>query len=277
MEIDRRFAFSGHVIGAAAHIHRIDDVHDLDHNIAALGSSAIPIVGGHSHHRVAHFCYTASHPRKLSLLSAQRVETTAHGKCLPNQQYLSEISATVKSLGVVEKMHVDLVTMYQRSLATYDPKQDVSASFILTSKAKIEGLRLGNVEVEVDVDEEPFATCGTRADLDAFYQRQGGPYRKANCERFNTPEGDKSIKSHHEKYVCSLVSKIVLKGPEAEQQKIHVDGYSIYWEGFGRIYLGEVIVSDQDRKVTMIRLKLGSDAGGSGSIGDGQQNGGTVP
>jgi len=275
MEIDKRFVFSGHAIGAAAHFHRIDDVHDLDHNIPALGSSAIPIVGGHSRHRVANFCYTASHPRRITLLSAQRVETSARGKCLPNHQFLTEIGAVVRSLSVVEKLHVDLVEMHQSSLAT--EKDGTSTSSITTSGSKIEGLRLGNVEVNVELDEEPFATCGTKKELDAFYARQDDAYRKANCGRFHSEPGAKAITEHNGKYYSSLVKKVTLKGPAAEVQNIHVEEYSIKWDGFGKIFLGEVIVSDLDRKVTMIRLKMGSDAGGGGSVGDGHQNGATAP
>src|SRR5258708_37118588 len=109
MEIDRRFAFSGHAIGVAAHSHRIDDVHDLDHNIPALGSSAIPIVGGHSRHRVATFCYTASHPRQITLLSAQKFGTMTRGKCLPTKQFETKMGAVVRALAIVEEWHVDLV------------------------------------------------------------------------------------------------------------------------------------------------------------------------
>jgi len=275
MEIDKRFAFSGHAIGVAAHIHRIDDVSDLDHNIPTLGSSAIPIVGGHSRHRVANFCYTASHPRHITLLSAQRVETMARGKCLPNKQFETEIGAVVRSLSVVEKLHVDLVEMHQRGLATEEAGSSVSST--TTRGSKIEGLRLGNVEVNVELDEEPFATCGTKKELDAFYARQSDAYRKANCARFHTAADEKSITPYKGKYYSSVVRKISLNGPAAELQSIHVDEYSIQWDGFGKIFLGEVIVSDLDRRITMIRLKMGSAAGGGGSAGDGQHNGVTMP
>src|SRR5258708_22825398 len=158
MKTDERFAFSGHAIGVAAHFHRIDDVHDIDHNIPTLGSSAIPIVGGHSRHRVANFCYTASHPRHITLLSAQKVETHARGKCLPNKQFETEIHAVVHSVRFVDKLHVDLVEMHQSSTRGWDDKE----SSIKTSGSKIKGMRLGNVNVNVEIDEEPFETSGTK-------------------------------------------------------------------------------------------------------------------
>ncbi len=74
-----------------------------------------------------------------------------------------------------------------------------------------------------------------------------------------------------------MVKKINLDGPQAELEKIHIDGYSIKWDGFGKIFLGEVIVSAEDRKIDMIRLKMGSDAGGSGISGGGHTNSVGVP
>jgi hypothetical protein len=52
-----------------------------------------------------------------------------------------------------------------------------------------------------------------------------------------------------------------------------VDGHTIVWTGFGRIILGEVHVKGHERRLTMVRLAMGSDAGGTGAAGDGQSNG----
>jgi len=68
-----------------------------------------------------------------------------------------------------------------------------------------------------------------------------------------------------------------LSGPEDELKYIRVDGYTIVWEGFGRIILGEVHVYDHKRRVTLVRLAMGSDAGGQGTIGDGESNGQVGP
>ena len=273
MDIDKRFYFSGHAIGAAAHFHRIDDVHDLDHNIPALGCSSIPSVGGHHQHQVSDFTYAAAYPRRITLLSAQHAETTARGTCLPNKQFETEIGAVVRSLSVVEKLYVDLIEMHQTSTRGWDGPE----SSIKTSGSKIEGLRLGNVVVDVELDEEPFATCGTKGELQAFYARQSDAYRHENCGRFHTPEGSTSLTEYNWRLFGSLVKRIGLSGPAGELANIHVDEYSIKWDGFGKIFLGEVIVSNQVRKITMIRMRMGSAAGGSGLSGDGETNSVWVP
>jgi hypothetical protein len=70
-----------------------------------------------------------------------------------------------------------------------------------------------------------------------------------------------------------VVRSIELVGPEAEKQGMTVHGYTITWKGFGKIIFGEVYVKGNDRQLTMVRLAMGSDAGGSGSAGSGQSNG----
>jgi hypothetical protein len=56
-------------------------------------------------------------------------------------------------------------------------------------------------------------------------------------------------------------------------QSTCVDGYAIHWKGFGRIVLGEVHVKGNGRCVTLVRLAIGSDAGGPGAVRSGQSNG----
>jgi hypothetical protein len=86
------------------------------------------------------------------------------------------------------------------------------------------------------------------------------------------PDGG-SLADDHGHHRFSLVRSIELSGPETEKQSISVDGYRIHWKGFGRIILGEVHVKGHERRVTLVRLAMGSDGGGSGTGGTGGGNG----
>lgn len=273
MEIDKRFVFSGHAIGAAAHFHRLDDLDKLDHVIPTLGSGAIPPVGGRSHHKVTNQVFVVEQPRKRTLLSADHAEATAHGRQIDDNHYATEIHALVRGLSILEKFHLALAEFRQKS--TYDV--ETRQSNILTSECKLEGLRLGNVTVKVELDEEPFAVCGTRQVLREHYAKQSDAYRREHGWRFHTQAGENSVADYNGRYFGTLVKKIELDGPEDELKNMTVDGYSIKWNGFGRIFLGEVVISDKDRYVTIARLKMGSDAAGLASIAGGQTNSTTVP
>ena len=42
---------------------------------------------------------------------------------------------------------------------------------------------------------------------------------------------------------------------------------------FGRVFFGELLISEASRRLTMVRMALGSDAGGSAGGGDVETNG----
>jgi len=272
MEIDKRFIFSGHAIGVSAHFHRLGDIHNLKHFIPTLGSSVLPPVGGLSHHQVANYCYTADEPKRRTLLSAQHVEATAQGT-EAGDQFETETRIFVRGVSVVEKLHVDLVELGQKATRAEGAK----TSLIRTTVARIEGLRLGNVAAHVELDRDPFENCCTKRELLDFYSGQSDDYRRENAWRFNSPPESASVVEINGRIFATLVKKIDLEGPPEELGAMKVDGNAIIWDGFGTIFLGEVIISGDHRRVTMIRLNMGSDAGGKGTIADTQTNGGTVP
>jgi hypothetical protein len=70
----------------------------------------------------------------------------------------------------------------------------------------------------------------------------------------------------------TIVSDIQLVGSDPN---IAVEGNVIVWKGFGRIILGEIHVKAHDRRLTLVRLAMGSDAGGTADTGDGHTNGDT--
>jgi hypothetical protein len=130
--------------------------------------------------------------------------------------------------------------------------------------------------VKVEFDDEPLNFTGADYQLADFYRKQSDDYRKAHCWRFNTAPESKTLSRIGDHYRFSLVRNIELSGSEADLQPITVNGNRIHWKGFGRIILGDVHVKGQERKVSIVRLDMGSDAGGSGSAGTGGSNGGTT-
>jgi hypothetical protein len=205
------------------------------------------------------------------LLSVEHTETLASGKQVAPGRFTTEIGAIVNGLDVLEKLHADLVEMHQTS----SRDEDAHESSIKTKGCKLEGLRLGDVRVKVEFDEEPFALCGNKRELDDFYRAQSDAWRRENSWRFHTPPDAKSITEYHGRFFCTLVKNIELS--DTEGGSIEKECYSIKWKGFGRIFLGELIISDKDRKVSIMRLKMGSDAGGHGSSGGGETNSSTAP
>jgi hypothetical protein len=55
------------------------------------------------------------------------------------------------------------------------------------------------------------------------------------------------------------------------------DGNVLSFKGFGHIYFGEVMMKECCRRVTMVRLKMGSDDGGDVSMAEADPNGSWAP
>ena len=252
-----RFIFSGHAIGASAHFHKLDQTEKLNYDVPVLGASVLPPTGGLSESVVKDYAFEVTHPRRRTLLSVKKIETSAHGRVL-GSRYETETVASVESVTVVDKLHIGLIRVHVLAARATLLTAPVSSS----SGNRLEDVELGKVKAKITLDDEYLAHCGS---ADAFSQ-----FIKTRRD------DEKAAASYQEKddgYYFSLVRDIKLSGPEHEIRKIHVTGNVIYWENFGRIYLGEVILRGNDRQVTMVRLQMGSDAGGSGTMGDGQSNG----
>ena len=249
-----RFMYAGHAIGAAAQFHRLDQTENLNHVVPTLGASVLPVTGGRSEARLPQpFRFDVDAPRRRCLLSVDRIETWAEGR-QRNGAWETELSIDIGGFEVVEKLHIDLIRLHMHSArtATGDP-------VVTTLGNRIEGMRLGNVEARVTIVDEPLTFAGTDTQLAGYYQGRGQALQQAGGHSLST-----------------VVRNIELVGSEVDKQPMSVNGNTIVWTGFGRIILGEIHVKGHERRLTMVRLAMGSDAGGSGSAGDGQSNGDPV-
>jgi len=260
--------FSGQATGASARFNRLDETKNLNHIIPTLGASVLPETGGVSTHKVENYRFDVSEPRQRCLLSLKRAETTVEGRD-PDGRFETELTVEVEQLEVVEKLHIDFLRLHLLAVRN-NISEDATVS---TTGNRIDGMRLGNVQVKVEFDDEPLNFTGADYQLADFYRKQSDDYRKAHCWRFNTASESKTLSRVGDHYRFSLVRNIELIGSEADLQPITVNGNRIHWKGFGRIILGDVHVKGQERKVSIVRLDMGSDAGGSGSAGTGGSNG----
>jgi hypothetical protein len=56
-----------------------------------------------------------------------------------------------------------------------------------------------------------------------------------------------------------------------------IDEHVITWPDFGKVILGEMLISDFNRRLTMVRLELGSPVEGSVAAADIQSGGQGLP
>jgi hypothetical protein len=263
-----RYMFSGHVLGASARFHRLDDL-SVNEVVPAVGSAALPSTGGRAEFRSTQAIEQyAEKPRRRCLLCVEKAETWVEGRD-PDGRFETELSVDVSGVHVLEKFHLDNVRLHL--LAVRNGMDGTST--VSTKGSRVEGMRMGNVTAKITFDDEPLTHTGSKDQLAAFWRSRSADYRKHHGWRFHKTPDDSDLADDYGHHRFSLVSGIELSGPEADLQSISVNGNLIYWKGFGRIILGEVHVKGQERRVSLVRLAMGSDGGGSGTTGGGGSNG----
>jgi hypothetical protein len=270
---EKRFVYHGHALGAGAHFHRLDTHEGLDLHVPTLGASVLPITGGKSEATSSNFTYAVDTPVRRQLLSIRQIDTKAYGRYEGNL-YQTDIGTTVEHSTWAERVHFDLLSLTMQTTHNgTDP-----APIILVKDVKIQGLQLGDVTASIELDGEPFSSCGTKEAIDDFWAKASAQYRAENAARFPVdPANPAKLLLRRGYYYCSVVRKITLSKQLPEMK---VEGNIITWDdpndhtvGFGKIILGEILIGSNERRVTLARLQMGCPTGGSGTGGEGQTNG----
>ena len=266
-----RYMFAGHAIGAQVRFHRLDDS-SVNEVVPAVGATALAGTGGRSESKTAEpFRYDVDFPRRRCLLAVESAQSWVEGRD-PDGRFETELAVEVQGVHVLEKLHLDAVRLH---LLAVRAGLDGTAA-VTTRGSSVEGLRMGNVVARITFDDEPLTHTGSQEQLAAFYSSRDAQYRAQHGWRFHTTPDGNGLADDYGHHRFSLVSGIELTGPEAEKQSISVTANMIYWKGFGRIFLGEVHLKGCSRRVSLVRLAMGSDGGGSGTTGSAGSNGDPV-
>lgn len=267
--IDRRFVYTGSAVGLGARITRIGKATGLPYVVPVQGASALPQTGGLSESQTGPFVYRITDPKPMDLVSVGSTTTRASGTP-SGSWFVTEAMASAQSVNFYDMLRFDSLSATMKS--THDGQNEFP--LIAPQDVSLTGLRLGDYGVEVIFDLEPFQCCQTKRSLGVRYATDPA-FRAANYWRFNADPDAKELPEFNGFYVGSAVKEIRWTGnphPDAT-----IDGYTIIWDGFGKIILGEMLISNSTRKMTVVRLKMGSDIDGDGSGGAVESDSHTMP
>jgi hypothetical protein len=125
-------------------------------------------------------------------------------------------------------------------------------------KAEIKGLVIDGVRFTVSLSTKAIASFGT---CDQFRRacQHGEPFHETHGNRFlSFRDGRRDGQTVKDCSVYSLVDRITWKGQLPEGAEVSEDSHVIVWPDFGKVILGEMLISDFSRRLTMVRLELGS-------------------
>jgi hypothetical protein len=140
------------------------------------------------------------------------------------------------------------------------------------------GVFVDEFELRVTVDATPFQLYDTRAKLlammddEQFLKEHGDSFLQTPSESAN---GRVQMLSSCGTIYANIVKRI--EWVDDSFQGATIDRNSVTIPNIGRVVFGEIIISGHARRLTMLRLQLGSDVGGMVAAADVISNGDVTP
>lgn len=282
----------GYALGCGGYVERDGTQLPID----AVAPAVISIVGGKCRTERSDWQFelpkTAKYPRFFISLSKCVTEVSSKED---RKQWTTTAESTVEGLNLCDVIRADRVTMKLTSVHLKKKKgQRKSEPRISFEGSEFVGLSVNRVgfDIPIDRDLDCFQTHGEvkkviRGKLWPT-PRRGLPLAacKEWTKNFNPRnlvtagrEEPEYMRDLARKYVSDKLTRCSIVGdfkvpPETGAVK---RGYSIDIDGFGRIFFGEMIVSDGMKRLDMIRFDLGCDGCAGGTVPAGAVNGEPVP
>jgi len=269
----RVFLYHGNAVGLGGSL-----VRPFTQVLESQASATLPIVGGYASARTAGY-------RIPELLSFTEARTSVAGN-ESDEAYNTAISSTVEGLKVLEVITADAIV---GRLSLKHVKDD-SEPQIITTGSTFQNLRIGGFPVEVEINPmlDEYAKYSTVKDqfgknndfkqslLGEFVsapQKAGHPRMARVRERLAMPEQPSADFPEAKGMVrCSIVKSVQCDAPG-----VVTCGHVLHVPDFGYIVLGELFLSPHGRRLTMMRLHLGSPVQGDLAVAGGEGNGTTFP
>lgn len=228
--------------------------------IEVQAASALPITGGHGNARVDNFQFR-------EFISFQKGYTHVSGSLQEDDGSNNTlVTATVEDLNLLDIVTADRITARVYSKHGADDRE---AKFTIVG-SKFENLRIAGCDVKIELDMGPFENVPNFEEALKDFDKKGDFYKIAS-DPFKTKEPIKKP-GQNGVFLCSCVKEMETSCPGVERK-----GHCFKIPGFGKIFLGEVMIKYGERIVTMIRFELGSSIGGGGSGISGGSNGQHYP
>jgi hypothetical protein len=265
----RRFFYHGLGVGLGGRITR-----PFSEVIEAQGATALPIVGGYASNHVDGY-------RFRDIVSVRSARIHAVGTEDEDGAFNTSVSVRVEGLNILDVITAESLTA---RLSSYH-EVNAAQPRITAVGSEFRDLKIGGYPVDVKLDRELFYEERTHADFKEYVTRADN--RDALSKQFLWAQDAPQAKSYGEAappwedpcwpesknlVLCSLVKSI-----GAEEAGFAPRGYTIHVPMVGTVFLGEVIVSSHARRLTMLRLEMGSPVGGRMEACSAEVNGYTYP
>ena len=272
MELRRRFVFRGNAAAFGGRFFRPDDVF-----LEMPGASSLGVIGGRS---VSTFSGPAE--KFKGYLSFESASTFAEGKFDDRAQAIelthgrvkeetlvtsTRVRAEITKLTVGTEKRLTVGRMLAELLST-SPKGGSREPSIPVGDVLISGLAIDGVRMRITFDTKPFIEHDTHARVLRGVASRG--FVKEYGRQFFVGRG--GVLKNRRNIHATLATKVEWEAERNPRAEI-IGNHIVVVKDFGRIFFGEVIISAGSRRLTLMRLELGSDGGGQAGGPDLDVNG----
>ena len=228
----------------------------FEHQIDVQASSVLPIIGGHGQARVENFQFR-------EFVSFRKGYTHVSGGNGPDGSHNTLVTATLEGLNLLDVVTAD--RMVARLYSKHRPGE-AEGEFNMVG-SRFENLRIADCKVNISLDVELFERIPTFASASKDFATKGDFYKIAH-DPFKAGESVPAP-GPNGAFLCSCVKEIETECPGVKRIGRH--GFSV--AGFGKVFLGELVIAHGERTLTMIRFEIGSAVSGGGTGASGGSNG----
>lgn len=279
MELKRRFVFRGNAAAFGGRIVRPQDV-----ILEATGASALTVVGGRSTWSTKEVKFgdfvrlrSASTFAEGLFDDTKQAIALSHGKVLEETLTTTTVvRAEVRELSVGSEPQLKIRSI-RGSLTASSPAASYEPAIKLHNDTAVDGVSIDGYKLDVEIERAVFQRYDTRAKLltaadDPKFVKEHGHFLYMNLPTATgQPASRGRLVRESGNILGTIVKRITWAGKPFPGAVI--DENSVIVPDFGTIYFGEILINASARRLTMVRLQLGSPTGGSGVFVEVDTNG----
>jgi hypothetical protein len=279
MDLRRRFVFRGNAAAIGGRIVRPSDI-----VLESGTASSLTVAGGRSQSRTSgqQFGEFIKHGPASTFAEGlfddlkQEIELTLGHVPEDSLTTSTRVRAEVSDLHVGVKPRLT-ISRLRASLSSKSPAGSGEPSIAVDSDTAIEGAAIGDCPLMVNVNALPFQKHDTRskllaaADDPAFVKEFGDClFMKSGVAGAPAPPAGRLVQGGGITYATVIGS---LKWAGDPYPGATIDHNVITVPDYGRIFFGELLITDVSRRLTLLRFELGSPDGGFVACAEVESNG----
>jgi hypothetical protein len=279
MDLRRRFIFRGNAAAISGRI-----VRPADYVLESTTASSLTVVGGRSRAQAGptQFGDWIKHGGAATVAEGLfddvngQIELTYHRVAEDALTTSTRVTADVTGLSVGQKPVLTIKRLHA-SLRSGSPSGSGEPAIAVTNETAIEGVAIDGHPLIVELALPLFQRYDTRSKLlaaadDPAFVKESGDCLFMRSSMGGTPPPPNARLLHSCGTTYATIVKAIRWGGDPHPAA-RIDHHSLIVHDFGRIFFGELLVTDLSRRLTMLRLELGSPVGGSLACVEVESNG----